>query len=256
MDDYSRQNSKFSTVLVIILIIALAGVAYYFFIYTNNEKSNKTEEKEKEVVSNITKIEFVKRINGTSGNLYLGKDNKAYFVLSNILSVDSIATLAQEFNIEKNDIYNSDTVKAILIVLPSVTDIGYDDEKSNFTLKTKDDIDYSISDADIRTNNRIYLEEVKPLENDDKTSIDETNKSGENNNGSENNTGTPNTPNTSTESEDKKTETTTDSSKTGECRCKNGSKGQRINGVCTSITVSCSGNNASHSCTPTFKKCE
>lgn len=246
MDDYNRSNSKFSTVIIILLILALAGALYYIFKNKNENLKDDEPKKEIEVISNTKKIEFNKKVSGTSGDLYLDKDGKAYIVLSNILSMDNIASLSQEFNVEKNDVYDSDTVKAILVVLPNVVEIGYDDETSNFTLKTKDDVIYNISDTNIRTKSIIYLEEKKqdlPTGNDDSQS------------------GTGSTDVTSDDS--KKTETSgsvdsgnTDSSKNGECTCSDKSKGQIVNGVCNKISVSCSGSGMSQRCTPSFRKCQ
>ncbi len=201
-------NNTIMIIVIISLIIVIGLLIYFLFIKNNNVDDNQDNSNQTVIVD---KIEFIKKVSGSSGDIYLDKKGNVYLTLSALIEDNSsLRQLVKEYDVVKNNVYNDDKIEAILLNISGVKEIEYvtnnltsldkTKEYNYFSLKKDVDSEYILidemiaSDAIISINKYVELskeendeqDNTKDDNNDDNTSGNDSNNVDNNNNTSGN----------------------------------------------------------------------
>lgn len=144
-------NIMNKALIVIAVLIVVFGGYLLFFKTKGNE----------EIAINDVKLDLVNKVTGQSGDLYLDKNGKVYLSLTNLLQNSNLSAFVKRFAVSKNDVYNQNTLDAILLNVTNVTKIDYvgNDliQDSHYLLTTKNGKEVYIYDYAILQDKIINL---------------------------------------------------------------------------------------------------
>ncbi len=120
-----RNSGILKTIIIVIVIIGVIVLSYLlFFKKDTKESENNTQTENREV----NKIEFIKKVSGESGDVYLDNKGMVYYHLSDNMRNSSnhgLVNLEQKFNTVINSVYDKDTISAILLNIANVSSVEY-----------------------------------------------------------------------------------------------------------------------------------
>jgi len=156
MEDITKKDVIINIVIMVVGALIITGLLY-FLLFRNGDNKNKFSQ-------NVGEIIFTKKVSGKYGDLYLTKDGKVYLDLNNDSLSNGLLNLEQEYNVQKNNIYKSEKINAILLTVSNVNTINY--TNGYYSIKTNIRKEYSINDNDIIGKNAIDLIEKIDDSND------------------------------------------------------------------------------------------
>ena len=143
-----KNSNKINITLVILAVLIFVFGGYVLFFKGKGNPSIANEKITKEA------IEFKSIARGEYGNLYLDLDGKVYFEpFSILIKSNTLQTVIQSFNTKKNNVYNKETLDAILLNIVNVDFIRYvvEDNSQNdyYLLIQRDGTRYLINNVEI-----------------------------------------------------------------------------------------------------------